>query len=116
MKTILPINYGQSHWQQHKPTYMISPKGNKIIYVPFIPAQTKMLMLGYKRITDFNSKLIEYKKKSLRKTKVFQHKCFKHNITIPKERKLDLWGWNKVTSETHQKYARNGIFIKTKSR
>jgi len=116
MKTIGQINYGEDHWKMWKPCFMISPNKNKIIQVTFIPAQEKMLYLGYKRISIWSKEVSQHKNKITHHQKRYYNKCVKHNIPLPKNKHSALWTWVKVISDASSKYARNGMYIKRRRR
>ena len=109
--------YGNEHWDLWQPCYMISPKKNKVINVAFIPAQEKMMSLGYKRISVFSEYVKEYKSKVMHKKKAFISFCDEHNIPIPKDKQSGLWSWARLSCDSGSKYARRGrIGVKRRRR
>ena len=116
MKYIGQQYYGANHWDMYKPCFMISPRKNKVIEVTFIPAQEKMMELGYRRISIWSNEVRQYKNKVQHQKQTYVKKCLKHNIPMPKEKRSALWTWIKLTSDAVSKYARNGIYIKRRRR
>ena len=116
MKYIGQQYYGAYHWDMFKPCFMISPRKNKIIEVTFIPAQEKMMELGYKRISIWSNEVRQYKNKVQHQKQTYVKKCLKHNIPMPKEKRSALWTWIRVTSDAVSKYARVGRVNKMRRR
>jgi hypothetical protein len=101
MKKVGQQYYGANHWDMWKPCFMISPRKNKIIEVTFIPAQEKMMELGYRRISIWSNEVRQYKNKVQHQKQTYVKKCLKHKIPMPKEKRSALWTWIKLTIRTY---------------